>query len=301
MDKHSIPIAPAGRPLDLRDLVRISGALRAGAFSPAEFCFANLWLFRERHNYRLCEAPIPHIAGETYDGARHALPLVDLTEKSAGALLDSGIDCLYPIGAEASSLATRLGLDLSFNPADSDYWYAAADLATLRPSKVRRAQARQFAADHSPVFESWSEASIGDASIVLEGWGRDVARPAEQTDLSECRNAIAQAAILGLEGGVVRIESGEPVAFLLASSAGDARVVHFAKGRRHQSNAYPWMFATYAENSRASWINFEQDLGNPGLAQSKRAYGPCRLEPKYRLKKLLSKEVAQCSVWGGER
>ena len=286
----------AGRPLQLTDATRLSAPLGAGAFAPAEYCFANLWLFRARHDYRLCEEPFPHIRGRTYDGVIHALPLSPLTAESVDALLASGVNCLYPLGTEAVSLARRLGLDCAHNPADSDYWYDAADLATLRTSKVRRAQARQFAADFAPTFEAWNEKSVGKGLEVLEGWASDVARAVAQTDLLECREAIVQAVALGLDGGVVSISSGIPVAFLLASRAGDARVVHFAKGRRAYSSSYPWMFSTYAAVSGATWVNFEQDLGNEGLAQSKRAYGPARVAPKHRLKKSLSKEVALCTV-----
>ena len=156
-------------------------------------------------------------------------------------------------------------------------------MATRDRAKARRSQSRRFAEDESPLWLDWSPALAATANAVLDGWAADVGCPVDRTDLIECREAIALASQLGLEGGLVQTNAGEAVAFLLASRVGDTCVIHFAKGRRAYSHAYPWLFATYARRSGARWLNFEQDLGNPGLARSKRAYVPARLQPKYRI------------------
>jgi len=258
-------------------------ALAQGAFAPAEHCFANLWLFRDVHCYRLFDGPIPHLRGVTYDGETHALPLGVVSTAQVDSLFADGVDCLYPLTRDA---ADRYQGDIAANPADSDYWYKAADMATLAHAKTRRSQARSFAERCQPIFEAWHDDLSDDALHVLDGWASDITRPAKETDIAECREAISLADTLGLEGGVVRIGS-KPVSFLLASRSGNTRVLHFAKGRRAFDGCYPWMFATYAAQSGAEWLNFEQDLGIPGLAQSKRAYAPHSLQPKYRVRKSL--------------
>ena len=273
----------AGRPLSLQDAGRIAQALGAGPFAPAEHQFANLWLFRARHRYRIVEDPIPYVRGVTYDGMVHALPLAKLGAVAMHALAAGGVDCLYPLGDDAAPHADMFNLTATYDPADSDYWYEGSAMASLNHAKSRRGQARRFATDQAPDWQDWTPSLAAEALAILDGWARDVDRPIERTDTSECREAIAMSHALGLEGGVVRTGAGEPVAFLLASRAGDARVVHFAKGRRSHSDAYPWMFATYAARSGATWLNFEQDLGNPGLARSKRAYAPVRIQPKFRI------------------
>lgn len=255
---------------------------RAGE-APSEYCFANLFLFRERHAYRLCADPVPHIRGRTYDGKVHALPLAPVDRPTLDALQRSGIDCLYPLGTEPSALVGN-GWTTGWREADSDYCYDGAAMATLRFAKARRGQALHFARDSTPCFESWTDEVAAAARQVLDGWLADVGRVAQDTDYAECVKALAAAPLLGLEGGLVRTGSGEPVAFLLASVRDDrTRVVHFAKGRRNHSGAYPWMFAHYAEMTGAAMLNFEQDLGNPGLAQSKRAYLPTERRRKWRL------------------
>ncbi len=273
-----------GRALTLDDRAAIEQALGRDGHAPSEHCFANLYLFRERHSYRLVDGPVPHIRGITYDGERHALALVPLN--AAAALLDGATDCLFPLGAEAPALAAQFSLGCDYREADSDYLFDGSTMAGLARAKTRRAQARAFAARHSPVLEPWSAALATEATAVLRGWLVDVKREEAATDARECREAIRHADALGLEGGLVRTAGGAAVAFLLASARNDGvRVVHFAKGRRAHSAAYPWMFAAYAGATNAALMNFEQDLGHPGLARSKRAYAPSERRPKYRLRR----------------
>src|ERR1700704_5848107 len=100
--------------LSLGDRPAIEAALAGGAAAPSEHCFANLYLFRERHDYRLHDEPIPHVSGVTYDGQRHALPLAPLDAGDAERLFARGIDCLFPIGRDASEMAERLALRADF-------------------------------------------------------------------------------------------------------------------------------------------------------------------------------------------
>ena len=199
-------------------------------------------------------------------------------------LQQSGIDCIYPLSSEPPDSLIHSGWRREFVQADSDYWYDGTAMAQMRFAKGRRAQGLAFAAEFQPNFEWWSDAAVAEGHAVLEGWLDDVGRDIGATDFGECREAISLVGDLGLEGGLVRTAHGEAVAFLLASHRDDGvRVIHFAKGRRAYSGAYPWLFANYAQASEARLLNFEQDLGNPGLAQSKRAYLPIEQRKKWRL------------------
>jgi uncharacterized protein len=154
----------------------------------------------------------------------------------------------------------------------------------MRFTRVRRAEGLAFADGFRPQYEPWSTGVAKDAQAVLEGWLTDVGRAVGDTDFDECSEAISQVGELGLEGALVRTGQGEAVAFLLASRRDDGiRVIHFAKGRRACAGAYPWLFAHYAQASGAKLLNFEQDLGNAGLAQSKRSYRPIERRKKWRM------------------
>jgi uncharacterized protein len=272
------------RQVCLTDRERIEQALGINGMVPSEYCFANIYLFLKRHAYQIMDDPVPQLRGTTYDGAIHALPLIPLDTTVMADLVRSGIDCIYPLVTEPPDSLLPVGWRKHFVEADSDYWYDGAAMAQMRFTKARRALGLAFAADCQPHYEPWSSAAAGDVQAVLEGWLADVGRAIGNTDFDECREAIALADELGLEGALVRTGEGEAVAFLLASRRDDGvRVIHFAKGRRACSGAYPWLFAEYAKESSAQWLNFEQDLGKPGLAQSKRSYRPIELRKKWRL------------------
>jgi len=268
----------------LADKARIDRALGLAGLVPSEYCFANIYLFRGRHAYRIMDDPLPHLRGITYDGAIHALPLIPLDEFVLADFARSGIECIYPFSSEPPDSLMHSGWRRESVLADSDYWYDGAAMAQMRFAKARRAHGLAFAAEYKPNFELWSAAAAIEANAVLEGWLDDVGRAVGDTDFDECSEAISLVSELGLEGAMARTSEGHAVAFLLASRREDGvRVIHFAKGRRAYSGAYPWLFANYAMESGAKLLNFEQDLGKPGLAQSKRSYLPIEQRKKWRL------------------
>lgn len=277
--------AIAGSPLTAGRLPRLAALLDGCPRRASEYTLANLYLYRARHDYRLVEAPAPALLGVTYDGERHALPLGPLTPGAVEALLDRA-DCLYPLGEdEASALAAAHGLRLDWRDEDTDYVYDAARLARLSGAKVKRAQARAFAEEAAPRMVALDAACEAAAREVLEGWLADSGRGEGYADIAECREALTLREALGLEGRVV-FAGQAPVGFLLAGPPRlGARVVHFAKGRRAFAGVYPWMFATFAADCGAAELNFEQDLGKPGLAQSKRALAPLERRRKFRVRK----------------
>lgn len=274
----------AGAPISLALLARLR-PLIAGTRSPlSEYSLANLLLFRDRHDYRFIDAPVPAILGVTYDGVHHAMPLAPVDGDACATLLDQA-ECVGPIGAEAPALAARLGLLCEWSDADSDYIYDRDRLAILAGAKAKRAQAQAFERECRPEALLLDSATCPLAEQVLDGWFADIDRPVEDTDRNECRAALDARERLDLDGMIVTVAK-RPVAFLLAGPGADgSRIVHFAKGRRAYSGAYPWLFAHYAGAAGAERLNFEQDLGKPGFAQAKRAFAPIERLRKYRLRR----------------
>lgn len=279
-----LPVPLDGEPLSLALLADLAPLIAATQSGLSEYSLANLWLYRARHHYRYFEWPVRHIRGVTYDGARHALPLVPLRREDAEALLAT-CDCIAPLGADGPALAGDFGLDCTWREADSDYLYDAARLAVLAGAKAKRAQARVFEAIHAPAFLPLTDDIMPLALELLAGWFADVGRAAQDTDLDECREGLMLRDRLGLEGWLALIGDA-PAGFILTGPAADgSRIVHFAKGRRAHAGVYPWMFARYAAHVGQGRINFEQDLGKPGFAQAKRAFAPAARLHKYRLRR----------------
>jgi uncharacterized protein len=274
---HSRP----GSRIGFEHLDRLATLLSRQPRTPSEYSLANLFFYRARHAYALVDDRTPFVLGRTYDGECHALPLGELDEETALRWLDE-VDCIYPLDEkEARRLARDGRLRIDSRDADADYLYDRRRLETLAGAKAKRAQAARFALLRPQLCPFVAD----DAQTVLDGWLEDAGRGPDHADAHECAEAIARQADLALDGMLVRLD-GEPVAFLLAGPprARD-RIVHFAKGRREYAGAYPWMFSQFAAAAGTHLLNFEQDLGNPGLAQSKRSLGPIGLVRKYRLRK----------------
>lgn len=276
------PQTSRGVPLGLDHLNRLAELLDAEPRVASEYSLANLYLYRARHSYHFVDGAVPHLAGRTYDGESHALPLCLLDAAAAGHLLN-GLDCIYPLDEnEAQRLAVSGGFCLDQRAEDADYLYDVSRLGALEGAKAKRAQAAAFER-MDPRLADFDAAA---AHAVLAEWLVDAGRGPDHADAHECAEAIACREALGLSGVSVFLGQ-EPVAFLLAGPPrGGERVVHFAKGRRSLAGAYPWMFSRYAGLAGTRLLNFEQDLGNAGLMQAKRALGPLAKAAKYRLRKI---------------
>lgn len=276
---------PGAEHLSLRHLRQLRLLLDELVRPFSEYSLANLYLFRGQHDYRLVGAPSPYLLGVTYDGEQYALPLTDLDEALLESMLDRA-DCIYPLERRQAEALQRKGLCFYWNDDDSDYLYRAVDLATLKGARKKLAQARRFELETAPRLESITDGNVANVKLVLAGWLADVGRREDETDYRNCIEALDTREQLGLSGVLARTEGGEPVGFLLS---GEDRcggvIVHFAKGRRKFDGVYPWMFSRFAATAGNCLINFEQDLGNPGFARSKKALAPLAKLVKYRVRR----------------
>ncbi len=258
--------------------------LLAGLDVPfSEYSLANLLLYRGVHAYRFYDEVEPFVVGVTYDGVKHAMPLQAANASYIQRML-SVSDCLYPVVPHYAA-GSKLTLERSeWSDSDSDYLYEADGLAVLRGARKKNAQARRFEEAVSPRLRPMDESAAHAAVAVLDGWLADVGKSAAETDYHNCREALEHLHLLDLIGWLVETGSGEPAGFVLTGHSCNGDVIfHYAKGRRKFVGVYPWMFASLASRFKGRLINFEQDLGNPRFAQSKRALAPCCKLIKYRI------------------
>jgi hypothetical protein len=276
----------SSRALTLDDAGWVTPAARAALSPLSECAFANLYLFREAHQYRVAEGPWPHLLGRTYDGEETATPLFDLAAAPVEAvreILGEGRR-IYPVDEVRASALGEL-YEGGWSDADSDYVYDAARLRTLAGLKDRLSQAERFAAEAEPRIEPIeSAAALRAAYRVLDLWLEESAKPWAATDYAACCEALDLREALGLFGLMV-FAGRAPVGFVLASALNDdMAAVHFAKGLRSPVGIYPFMFRAFARwKTNLLWVNFEQDLGHPGFRQAKRSYRPVRMQRKFRL------------------
>lgn len=285
--------ALAARPLQPADRAWIEPLLHGigeplGPDCPAELSFSNLLLFNDVHRYEVITAPLPAIAGITYDGMRHVLPLFELARADPAQVraLLTGRDAFYPLAAPQVERLAAGTWACTTERNDADYLYAARTFLGYpgRERQNKRRLVRQLLADHAMAVLPLQDHRAA-AFSVLEGWLADKGKQPGDADDRACRQALADPGALGLQG-FLHLAADEPVGWVLAEPLyGGTWAVRFAKGRAALGGLYPWMFQHLCRNlPGVSWLNFEQDLGVPGFRRSKLSYGPERLAPKYRVR-----------------
>lgn len=283
-----------GTPLSRLGLPRVAAALAVrcqglAGRTPSDLSATNLWLFRRVHDWRLVEGEWPAVGGLSYDGRRFLLPLFDplIVPADRWRPLLLGHEGLFPLTAgEAAALASR-GWRVESNDDDADYVYAASALRDYRGAALhaKRNLVQQCEDGHRLRATRYDPALHRPSAVdVLEGWCRDKGQPAEGADAGPCREALADAAALGLDGWLFEADD-EPAGFLLTERVQpEVLVVRFAKARTTVKGLSPTMFRHLAREAPAGveWINFEQDLGIPGFRQSKQSFQPALRVAKYR-------------------
>lgn len=280
---------PEGEPLDMglqAEIDALMGPLRDGL---SEYSFASLYLFRERHGYRFQRGELPCIAGVTFDGERHLLPLFDMETVDRDALRQrlDGYDCYYPLAERRIAAIDRDDFSVAASADDADYIYQVASFLQYRGEDLgdKRGEMKQLLKHGQPVALPFGRSSVDAARAVLDA---SIAEGDERSAMSyePCREAITHAGELGLQGHVYFLDE-EPIGFVLgAFSVDQMMVLHFAKSRADLPGVQPMMFhhtATVVAD-KARWFNFEQDLGLDDFKQDKMAYQPSTLLQKYRVR-----------------
>jgi hypothetical protein len=286
-------LAEAGRPLEIALAGEIDAALAGlredlGKECLSDYAFSNLFLFRDAHTYRYLPGPHPCVAGVTYDGIRHLLPLFDLRSVALPVLsrLLVGRDCFYPVAAHVAAALDAQGFTLTASPDDADYLYPADNFRHYRGERLRKKRNLMQQLQDSCEVQALPliPARLGDALAVLARWMEDKEKGAGEADEAACRNALQLSAQFGFDGTIYYAD-GEPIGFLVAQALSrTVAVMRFAKGVDARKGIYQYMFHHYCvSHPELAWVNFEQDLGLANFRQTKRSYQPCALLDKFRV------------------
>lgn len=285
------PSAPPlkGEPLDFGVQAEVSALLAPLRDGLSEYSFANLYLFRERHGYRYQRGELPCIAGITFDGERHLLPLFDVATVDRDALRArlEGFDCYYPMAERRISTIDREYFAVAASADDADYIYQVASFLQYKGEDLddKRGEMKQLLQHGQPVAVPFGRSNVDAARAVLDASLADESGRAALS-YEPCREAIMHAGELGLQGHVYFLDE-VPIGFVLGDFAVDQMMVlHFAKARPDLPGVQPMMFHHTATvvAERARWFNFEQDLGLEDFKQDKMAYQPSSLLQKYRVR-----------------
>ncbi|MGE4559718.1 MAG: DUF2156 domain-containing protein [Desulfobulbus sp.] len=252
----------------------------------SEFTFANIYLFRTAHNYRLTSLADGTLAllGRDTNQPFFMLPF-GLPE---GPLLDRLLhDHLMMKAASTSQadLLAKAGYRVLADRDNFDYLYRRHDLAVLggRSYHKKRNLIKAFVTNHNYAAKPLGEAYIGDAIQVLEGWraGND-----QGGDFEAAREALEQMDALQLCGGIYYVED-RPVAYTLGEeqTSRATYLIHFEKAISGYKGLYQFINQSFASVLPEDYttINREQDMGDQGLRQAKLSYKPTGFIEKFKI------------------
>ncbi|MGB7977557.1 MAG: DUF2156 domain-containing protein [Chlamydiales bacterium] len=273
-------------PLSLMHQALLAPKWGALALPLSEYSFASRYLFRRGHDLHVVWiGERVWLKGKMRDGTPYLMPTEDMREIPEAELCETvkGVDCFYPIPEEWIPSFQRF--QIHFDRDDSDYLYTREQIADYpgRHLSAKRNLVKQFQAAYTAEIVEYQPRLAEDALSILHAWqGRF---DGKESDFLPCQDGIRLFLELGLSGYLVYIE-GNPAALILGESFGFCFVVHFAKALTEYKGIYPYLFQELARRlpvETIRWLNWEQDLGQEGLRQSKLSYQPHQLASKYRL------------------
>jgi hypothetical protein len=256
----------------------------------SEFSFANIYLFREAHQYRISRLPdgLFVITGKDGDKLFFMLPF-GLPDKPIFDELFEKFCSMKCVSESQGKLLEQMGYSVTEDRDNFDYIYSRTDLAGLSGRQMHKkknllnAFTRAYSGRARPLLDEYAD----DAKAVLESW-RDA--HGFGGDYDACKEALELMYELQLCGGIYYVED-KPVGFTLGEelALGTSFVIHFEKAL--DVDKYKGIYQFISQSFTAMLpqkyvtVNREQDLGEPGLRRAKQSYNPIGFVKKYRATK----------------
>ena len=251
----------------------------------SEFTFANLYLFREAHRYRLARLADNNIVitGRDKDRPFFMLPFGLPGEDILRGLFADHLDMKCVSASQAQELRAR-GYLLREDRDNFDYLYRRQDLAELsgRRFSQKRNHIKAFINNYDYRGEPLTEAHLPAALSILDHWRAQRDDPA---DYEAAREALEKSEELQLCGGIYYVDN-RPAAYSLGEELMQGRsfVIHFEKAVSGYKGLWQFVNQVFASilPDKYETVNREQDLGDEGLRAAKLSYKPAGFVMKYR-------------------
>ena len=254
----------------------------------SEFTFANIYLFRRTHNYRISRFAndLLVITGRDEENPFFTLPF-GLPDEDIINELFNNYHTMKAATAEQAEKLTDVGYSVSEDRDNFDYLYSLEDLVNLTGRKFHKKKnmlnifIKNNECQAKPLLEEYRN----DALQILERWNDQQDEP---NDFLAAKEALEKMWPLQLCGGIFYID-GEPVAYCLGEelALGKSFVIHFEKAVLGEDfkGIYQYINQAFASilPDKYKTVNREQDLGDPGLRHAKMSYRTVDFVKKFKV------------------
>ncbi|HJV66621.1 MAG TPA: phosphatidylglycerol lysyltransferase domain-containing protein [Geomonas sp.] len=288
-----IPHYPQSRPIQLDDKPLLDAFFEQIQPRISELTFANLYLFRKVHDYRLTMVGDAVVAlAKGYDGSAYFLPPLSGDRPGvARQLIGQGLT-LYADDLFLQSLPGSEGLEAVADRDNFDYLHLKEEMATLSGRDYHRKKNRvnYFTVRHRYEVEVFEPRHLEGALALLEEWRRvkmAMGPKSVEGEVAGASEALRLHRELGLSGVVVLVE-GVVKGFALGECLNrETAVCHFEKGDIFLEGLYQLLDREFSRLlfTGCRYLNREQDLGVDSLRQAKLSYRPVELIKKYRVRR----------------
>jgi hypothetical protein len=292
---------PEFKPLELEDRDFIQEILRRYQPQTSEWTFTNLFIWRSHYRFRwssyrdwllvLCTASPNGLYALQPVGPPSRLEVVRMLlqwlkgEKKEKEPKIKRADKLC-----VSEIQGATDLLVEPTPDQFDYVYRSEDLIKLAGRKYhsKRNHISKFLRNYSFSYTSLESDHVKGCSELAESWCQ-LRRCEEDMNLLDeweaVREALKHFSGLRIEGGVILIDDKVEAFALVELLNHQTAVVHIEKANPHIPELYSVINQQFCERSwqNVTYVNREQDLGEPGLRKAKLSYYPVRLEEKFQI------------------
>jgi hypothetical protein len=280
-----IPVYPYFAEIDLLQRATMHPLFQQLPDGISEFTFANIYLFRNSHHYRVSRLSDELLLIAGADGGKPFFMLpFGLPDEPLLRQLFTDFETMKCVSSSQAEVLAQLGCRILEDRDNFDYLYLRKDLVELSGRKFhkKRNQIKAFVDSYAYEGRPLLEEYMPDALQVLDTWlqGRD-----DPGDYAAAKEALEKAEELQLCGGVYYVDN-RPAAYTLGEELmlGRSFAIHFEKAVGEYKGLWQFVNQVFASILPDIYvtINREQDLGYEGLRHAKLSYKPIDFVKKYR-------------------
>jgi uncharacterized protein len=267
----------------------------------SELTFTNLFMWNPKNRlaWRVLDQTLYLLAAPVAGAAPYLLPPVgprlevQAVERLLQAMQSAGKQGRMervPARMAEQLQADLPGLTAEPDRDNADYVYSREALATLAGRKFsrKRNHIKRFTERNEWTYLACNPTMIQQCLDLQEHWcalKHCEEFPNTAAEHRAIEIAFRHAGALLFSGAAIAV-AGKIQAFTLGELLSpDTAVIHIEKANPEIDGLYPTLTHEYVKNAWAgvSWINREQDVGEPGLRQAKESFFPDHLVEKYTL------------------